>query len=148
MPTRMLCRRPASVRVPGGGSSSIAAVDVHVFAQPIESDSAPACPRRRSACAIGTSAGMRDPRAVVAVAHFAQLVGAHLGERGVVGGRIVLDRNLRRHAAHRVDAAAVAGLDEQLRRTRAGTALPSSPARDPAARSPGRSRSVLMELKM
>ena len=58
---------------------------------------------------------MRDPRAVVAVAHFAQLVGADLVERSLVRRRVVLDRNLRRHAAHRVRAAPVTGLDRELR---------------------------------
>ena len=42
------------------------------------------------AVAIGTSAGVRDPGAVVAVLHLAQLVGAHLLERLLVGGRVVL----------------------------------------------------------
>ena len=57
--------------------------------------------------------GMGDPGAVVAVARLALLVGAHLGEGGVVGVRVALDRNLRRHPAHREGAAAVAGLDQQ-----------------------------------
>ena len=35
--------------------------------------------------------------------------------RGVVGDRVVLDRDLRGHAAHRERAAAMAGLDQQLR---------------------------------
>jgi hypothetical protein len=61
--------------------------------------------------AIETSAGVRDPRAVVAVLGLALLVGAHLGERRVVGGGVALDRDLRGHAAHRVKAALVAGLD-------------------------------------
>jgi hypothetical protein len=47
-------------------------------------------------------AGVGDPGAVVAVACLALLVGAHLGERLVVGLRVVLDRDLRRHAAHGV----------------------------------------------
>ena len=58
---------------------------------------------------------VRDPRAVMAVGGLALLVGAHLGEGGLVGGRVVLHRDLRRHAAHRECAAAVAGLDQQQR---------------------------------
>ncbi len=58
---------------------------------------------------------MRDPGAVVAVGGLALLVGAHLGEGGLVGGRVVLHRDLRRHAAHGEGAAAVAGLDQQQR---------------------------------
>ncbi|CAH1668847.1 hypothetical protein CHELA40_13198 [Chelatococcus asaccharovorans] len=58
---------------------------------------------------------MRHPCAVVTVAGLALLVGAHLGEGGLVGGRIVLHRDLRRHAAHGEGAAAVAGLDQEQR---------------------------------
>ena len=65
---------------------------------------------------------MRHPGAVVARPHLAQLVCAHLLERRLVRRRIVLDRNLRRHAAHRVDAAAMAGLDQQIARTNSGNA--------------------------
>mmetsp|Transcript_19617 Transcript_19617/g.49852 ORF Transcript_19617/g.49852 Transcript_19617/m.49852 type:complete len:276 (-) Transcript_19617:958-1785(-) len=57
--------------------------------------------------------GVRHPGAVVARARLAQLVGAHLGQRRVVGGLVVLDGDLRRHAAHGVHAALVARLDEQ-----------------------------------
>ena len=62
----------------------------------------------------GNEAGMSDPGAIVARLHFAQLVVAHLIERRFVGGRIVLDGNLRGHAAHGVNFAAMAGLDQQL----------------------------------
>ena len=58
---------------------------------------------------------MRDPRAVVAVVHLAALVGDHLRERRVVGCGVALDRDLRGHAAHRVRAPAMTGLDEKLR---------------------------------
>ena len=58
---------------------------------------------------------MRDPGAVIAVAHLALLVGADLGEGRLVCGRIVLDRNLRRHPAHREGAARMAGLHQQRR---------------------------------
>ena len=59
--------------------------------------------------------GMGDPGAVMAIARLALLVGAHLGEGGLVGGGVALDRDLRGHAAHREGAAAVAGLDQQQR---------------------------------
>src|SRR5690606_37110300 len=55
-----------------------------------------------------------DPGAVVAGGDLAQLVGADLGQRAVVGRGGVVDRNLRRHPAHRVRTAAVAGVDQQL----------------------------------
>ena len=58
---------------------------------------------------------MGDPGAVVAVARLALLVGAHLGEGRLVGARVALDRDLRRHAAHGEGAAAVAGLDQLQR---------------------------------
>ena len=58
---------------------------------------------------------MRHPGAVVAGLHLAQLVGANLIQRLLVGHRIVLDRHLRGHAAHGVNIAAMAGLDQQLR---------------------------------
>ena len=57
---------------------------------------------------------MRDPGAVVPGAYLAQLVGAHARHGGGVGLRVVADRDLRRHAAHGVRAAPVAGMDQQL----------------------------------
>ena len=71
--------------------------------------------RSNAACAIADHAGMGDPGAVMAVARLAFLVGADLGEGGVVRRLVALDRNLRRHAAHREGAAAVAGLDQLQR---------------------------------
>ncbi len=59
-------------------------------------------------------ARMCDPGPVVAVGHLAHLVGADLRERGLVRLGVVLDRDLRGHAAHRVDPAPVAGPDEEL----------------------------------
>ncbi len=56
---------------------------------------------------------MGDPGPVVARLHLAELVGPHLREGRLVRGGVVLDRDLRRHAAHRVDATAVAGADEE-----------------------------------
>ena len=89
---------------------------------------------------------MRDPGAVVAVAGLALLVGAHLGEGGLVGRRIVLDRDLRRHAAHRERAAAVAGLDQQLANRPAGRRRPSPPApRSGSTHSGLLARAVLMK---
>ena len=55
-----------------------------------------------------------DPGAVVAGADLAQLVGADIVHGHVVGLLVVLDGDLGGHAAHGVDAALVAGLDEQL----------------------------------
>ena len=55
-----------------------------------------------------------DPGTVVAGADFAELIGADVLHGLVVGGLVVLDGDLGRHAAHGVDAALVAGLDEEL----------------------------------
>src|SRR5260221_4983218 len=60
-------------------------------------------------------AGVSHPGSVMAIGRFAVLVRAYFGERGVIRGRIVLDRDLRRHAAHGKGAALVAGLDQQQR---------------------------------
>ena len=114
--TLMLSRRPFSViGFSGSNWRRSAAVDAHVVAllrrdlvrrrhQPVER-----LLRDRH------EARMRDPGAVVAVRRLALLVGLHLGERLGVRRFVVLDRNLRRHAAHRVDVAAMARLDQQLR---------------------------------
>ena len=67
---------------------------------------------------------MRHPGSVVPGAHFAQLVLAHFFERLFVRRGIVLDGNLRGHSAHGVNAAAVAGLDQQLHVGDAGNAGP------------------------
>ena len=57
---------------------------------------------------------MRDPGAVVAGTHLAQLVGAHARERQCVRRRVAGNRDLCGHAAHRQGTAAMAGLDQQL----------------------------------
>ena len=57
---------------------------------------------------------MRDPRAVEAVAGFALLVVAHLGQRLLGDGRVAAVRDERRHAADGVRAALVARLHQQL----------------------------------
>lgn len=65
----------------------------------------------------GSNAGesrVSNPRAVVAGSNLAQLVGADVLHGLVVGLLVVLDGDLGGHAAHGVDAALVAGLDEQL----------------------------------
>ena len=123
MPTRMLWRRPASVRVPGGDGEQIGAASTCTSSRFTSSWFVPCMCASKISRAIGHEAGVRDPRAVVAVVHLAELVGAHLRERRLVRRRVVLDRDLRGHAAHRVHAAAVAGLDEELRRRRARNAL-------------------------
>jgi hypothetical protein len=58
---------------------------------------------------------MRHPRPVVADRGLALLVGLDLGEGFGVRALVVLDRDLRGHAAHRVRVAPMAGLDEELR---------------------------------
>ena len=115
MPTEMLLRRPASVIGRSGWkSSSCLAVTFTSGAL------ARVLIRRRHVLVEHRlrhrhQARMRDPGAVAAVGDLAQLVLAHLLDRGFVRRRIVLDRDLRRHAAHRRRAAPVAGLDQQQR---------------------------------
>ncbi|KAI3485184.1 hypothetical protein L1887_51469 [Cichorium endivia] len=57
---------------------------------------------------------VRNPGAVVAGLHLAQLVGAHLLHGGVVGLRVVLDGDLRSHTTDGSDTTLVARLDEQV----------------------------------
>ena len=110
----MFWNRPASVMVPAGTarrSAAVAwkvlelAVDLvgagHVGVEDFEGD--------------GDEAGVRDPGAVVAVGDLAELVGADLRDGAVVGLGIVLDGDEGAHAADGVDAAAMAGLDGELR---------------------------------
>ena len=68
-------------------------------------------------------AGMRHPGAVVSGPDLAQFVVADTLHRDFVGLRIVLDRNLRCHAAHRVRAAPVAGGNQKIHVGTAGTGL-------------------------
>lgn len=62
----------------------------------------------------GLDRGLKDKRSlpVVAGADLAELVGADVVHGLVVGGLVLLDRDLGRHAAHGVDAALMARLDE------------------------------------
>ena len=57
---------------------------------------------------------MRDPGAVMARLRLALLVRPHLVHGELVRLRIVPDRDLRRHPAHGMGAAAVTGLDQQV----------------------------------
>ena len=57
---------------------------------------------------------MRDPGPVEAVVRLARLVLAHLRERDLVHLRVLAARDERRHAAHGLRAAAVAGAHEEL----------------------------------
>ena len=115
MPTSMFVRSPRSVTSPGAAPRA----------------GPPPSPARRRACGrsgCGRASGRRRPpwrsppgpdapprcrRGPSPTSR--SLSCAHLLQRRLVGLRIVLDRDLRRHAAHGVDAAAVAGLDHQQR---------------------------------
>ena len=57
---------------------------------------------------------MCDPGAVVAVGGLALLVGADTGHGLLIGNGVGLDGDERRHAPHRGDVAAMAGLDAEL----------------------------------
>ena len=85
--------------------------------------------------------GVRDPGAVVAVADFAQLVGADFLKRARVRGLVALDRDEGRHAAHREGAAAVAGCDQPQRVSRKERLIHGHLARGPGSggRASGRS---------
>ena len=58
---------------------------------------------------------MRHPCAVVAVARFALLVFADFGKRFFIRGGIILNRNPRRHSAHRECVSPVTSLDAKQR---------------------------------
>ena len=58
---------------------------------------------------------VRDPRAIVPIRSFAHFVGVDFCQRGLVGRRITLDRNLRRHPTHRVGAVPVTHVDHVQR---------------------------------
>src|SRR5437016_14128997 len=57
---------------------------------------------------------MCDPGAVMSAMHLPYLVLPTLVERFCVGRGVALDRDLGRHSAHRVDAAAVTRPDQQV----------------------------------
>src|SRR6266705_2167979 len=57
---------------------------------------------------------MGHPGSVVSSLDLAQFVLTHFVEGLLVGGRIVLDGNLRCHSTHGVNAAAVTGLNQQV----------------------------------
>src|SRR5215212_1663323 len=105
--TSTLARTPAVVTVPPGTRTSSSARAVLLMGLSGElrvEDLA----RHRYEVRVG------HPRAVEPVAGLAQLVLAHLGERALVHLGVAPARDERRHAAHRVRAAAVAGAHEEL----------------------------------
>ena len=113
MPTRTLWRSPCSVRVPSGTASSSSARHLHVLSWDVDLVR-PQHMRVEDRLREGHQARMRDPSSVVTGLDLAQLVGAHPFERDLVRGRVVLDRDLRGHPAHRMHLATVARVDEQL----------------------------------
>ena len=147
MPTLMLLRRPASViGFSGWKSSRSRAVTFDVVALPVD------LVRRRHVLVEHRlrdldQAGVRDPGAVAAVGRLAHLVRAHLLHRRLVRRAIVLDRDLRRHAAHRERIAPVAGLDQQQAYARMNGAVMVTCARSARQKS-GLDRNFLMQLKM
>ena len=58
-------------------------------------------------------ARMSHPGTITAVGHFTQLVGAYFFHRRFIGCRIILDRDLCGHAAHRKRLTLMAGLHER-----------------------------------
>ena len=126
MPTLMFVPQPGLGDRALGDGEQVLRRDLHVLALARRSGWAPASRRRRSRARAATRPGMRDPGAVVPGRDLAPLVRAHLARCAAsLAAGIVLDGDLRRHAAHRVDAAAVAGLDQQLGVGLAGTRGPS-----------------------
>ena len=116
IPTETLLRRPSSVTSPGvaATSSSAAARGLDVVALPLDlvrplaEDAVERLQRDRN------EVGVRDPGAVEALRRLALLVLPHLLERDRVHLGVAARRDEGRHAAHRVRAAAVARLDEEL----------------------------------
>src|SRR5690348_14194416 len=95
-----------------GYSEQLRSAHLHVLAQPGELVGALEVPiedlqGQRHECRVS------HPSPVMAVARLPLLVGAHLGESGIVGLRVVLNGDLRRHSPHGEGPAPVAGLDEQ-----------------------------------
>ena len=116
MPTLTLLRSPASVMAPGvdGDVEQLGGADVDVVALAVDLVGAIA----EDLVELGHRGlhhvGVRDPGAVEARARLALLVGRHRLDRALVGLGVLARRDQRGHAAHRVRAAPVAGLDQQL----------------------------------
>ena len=116
-PTLMLLRRPASVTLPpvvvegdqvGGRDVDLRALAVDLV-RPLAEDAVEHL--RRDADEVGVG----DPGAVEAVGDLALLVLAHAGHGDGVDVGVAAAGDEGRHAADRVGAALVAGLDQQLR---------------------------------
>ena len=141
MPTLRFWRRPASViDALGDRCSSIVGGDIVVPAHLLQVDLV-----RRPACLEllerdrrpGRGARPRCRRARRVASRF--LSARTLAIAASLPSGVVLDRDLRRHAAHRVDAAPVAGLDQQLAVRAQEMAVHPDDCRGRAARSRGAS---------
>ncbi len=115
-PTETFVRTPASVISPGVSGMDRSAASSGTTSSRSRSSWFGRSPSAASKTSVqvGHEIGMRDPRAVEAVARLALLVLAHLRERDLVHLRILARRDERRHAADRVRAALVTRAHEQL----------------------------------
>ena len=133
---------------PRARGSRSARPTLHVLALARRSGSAPGMCASKISMASGTRPGWATQVPSWPSCTSRSLSARTLARAASFAARVVLDRDLRRHAAHRVDAAPVAGLDEELRvgpheglrhrHLRRGRAAPSA----------GSARSFLMKLKM
>ena len=117
MPTLTLLRSPASVMAPGvdGDVEQLGGADVDVVALAVDLvgalaedlvELAPSRSAPTSGCAT------QVPSKPAPASRF--LSARHRLDRALVGLGVLARRDQRRHAAHRVRAAPVAGLDQQL----------------------------------
>ena len=115
--TRTFARTPASVTAPPGtrrSSSADAPTDTSSRSRSFWLGRSPST-RSNTSVATGHEVRMRDPGPIEAVARFALLVVADLGQRDLGDGRVAAVRDERRHPADGVRPASMAGLDEELR---------------------------------
>ena len=115
IPTETLLRSPSSVTSPGvAATSSSAARGLDVVALPLDLVRPLAQHAVEGLHRDRDEVGVGDPGPVESLRGLAVLVLAHLLERERVHRGVAARRDERRHAAHRVCAASVARLHEQL----------------------------------
>ena len=116
IPTETLLRNPCSVTSPGVACTSRRSSEwtCHVLALPLDLVGPVAEHPVERLHRDGHQVGVRDPRAVEALRRLAVLVLAHLLEGDRVHLGVAAGGDERRHAAHRVRVAPVAGLHQQL----------------------------------
>ncbi len=112
-PTRMEPRSPASVISPEGACSR-SATDTLTSARLTSIWLGPVITESNAASAVDANPGCAIQGAVVSGVDLAKLVSSHAGQGEIVRHIVIADGNVRCHAAHRVSAAAMTRLDEQV----------------------------------